>query len=123
VSTTESKTKSKAAAEEPKQALPVGHPKAGYAPPDLSFVDGVELGEEPSIEEAEEAEKPKTREENIAAREEAVKAAEENEDKVAKEETKAREEYAEKLAAARDAQVEKQVASGAIPEPVPPPSS
>ena len=114
----EAKTKA-ASTEEQKATLPAGHPQAGYVPPDLSAIDGyAEPPEEPTPDEAEEADKPLTREENIAAREEAVKAVEESEDKAAKEEVKAREEYAEKLAKARDAQVEKQVASGQIAEPV-----
>ena|SRR5215831_3213333 len=75
--TKESKKAAKAAAaEEPKLTLPIGHPQAGYVPPDLSYRSGAGTSDE---EEA-------GLEEQIAARDELVAAVEEHEDQVAHEE-------------------------------------
>lgn len=73
---TESKS-SKSKQEEPKAALPVGHPRAGYTEPDLSFHEGT--GKIPDVErEWHEAR-------NKQQQEDAERIADE-EDKVAKEE-------------------------------------
>lgn len=76
---TKSETKRKKG-EEQKLSLPIGHPQAGYVPPDLSFRDGA--GE--NDEEAE------ALEEQVKERDKLVAAVEENEHKVATEENEAR---------------------------------
>jgi hypothetical protein len=89
--------------------LPVHHPQASYVPPDLSFIDGVELDDKSKA----------WAEERDSAREEAVEAAVESEKKVLDEEAQAREEASEKAKEARDKQIDLQAKAGVIPAPTP----
>lgn len=74
--------------EEPKQTLPVGHPRASYVSPDLSRHEGTGTLPDEEIE---------WHEQRNEAREEEVKAAEESETKAAKEEREASEKEAERI--------------------------
>ena len=76
--------------EEPKQTLPVGHPKAGYVSPDLSTHEGTGTIPDKEIE---------WHEARNDAREEEVAAVEEGEDKAAKEEAELKAKDAEVLQA------------------------
>jgi len=69
----------KAAADEPKLTLPVGHPQAGYVPPDLSFRDSAGDSDEEQA----------ALEEQIADRDELVEMVADHEHQVATEEREA----------------------------------
>jgi hypothetical protein len=92
MSSTSSKT------EEPKEALPAGHPAAGYVSPDQSFEDGV--GTRPDDEQ-------KAFDEQKKAREDELKGIADAEDKVAKQERKDREDELAKLQAKDDTSTSK----------------
>jgi hypothetical protein len=77
-------SKGKSSVEEPKRSLPVGHPQAGYVPPDLSFRDSAGLSED----------EDEALEEQTKERDKLVAAVEEHEHKVATEEAEAAEKEA-----------------------------
>jgi hypothetical protein len=93
---------------ESEASLPINHPKAGYVAPDLSAIEDRDPPDEGKVKTeslaqgptshsfnpADENTVPRTREENIAAREAEVKAVGEAEDKARKEEVQAEEKQA-----------------------------
>ena len=92
----ESKTAKRERPEKPGNALPVGHPQAGYVDPDLSFRENPDA----PLPDAEQA----WADERDNAREEQVKAVNESEEKAAKEEREQREkELQEETKAAHEA--------------------
>jgi hypothetical protein len=81
----------KATKEEPKRKLPVGHPRAGYVAPDLSYQE--DTGTLPDVEQ-------QWHDERDEARDKEVEKIAAEEDKAAKEEEEERQKLADEMARA-----------------------